>query len=58
LKVFDVPTGEELMQRSIWEGDWEVLKSSGRDEPIQVVIYLCMEVMLKISLHSYYKNNY
>jgi hypothetical protein len=29
------------------------VKRSGRDEPIQVVIYLCMETMLGISLYSY-----
>jgi hypothetical protein len=32
------------------EGDWEVVKRSGRDESIQVVIYLCMEAMLGISV--------
>jgi hypothetical protein len=28
MEVFDVPTAEELInqQRSIWEGDWEVLR--------------------------------
>jgi hypothetical protein len=26
---------------------------SGRDEPIQVVIHMCMEAMLRISLYSY-----
>jgi hypothetical protein len=40
-------------QRQLWEGDWEVLKSSGRDESIWVVIHMCMEAMLGISLHSY-----
>jgi hypothetical protein len=39
-------------QKSIWEGDWEVVKRSGRDELIQVVIHLCMEAMLGISLYS------
>jgi uncharacterized membrane protein YgcG len=29
------------------------VKRSGRDEPVQVVIYLCMEAMLRISLYSY-----
>jgi hypothetical protein len=29
------------------------VKRSGRDETIWVVIYLCMEAMLGISLHSY-----
>jgi hypothetical protein len=37
----------------IWEGDWEVVKRSGRDEPIWVVIHMCMEAMLGISLYSY-----
>jgi hypothetical protein len=29
------------------------VKRSGRDESIQVVIYMCMEAMLGISLYSY-----
>jgi hypothetical protein len=29
------------------------VKRSGRDEPIQVVIQMCMEAMLEISLYSY-----
>jgi hypothetical protein len=28
------------------------VKSSGRDDPIQVVIHMCMEAMLKISLYN------
>jgi hypothetical protein len=40
-------------QRPLWECDWEVMKRSGRDEPIWVVIHLCMEAMLGISLYSY-----
>jgi hypothetical protein len=40
-------------QRPLWEGDWEVVKRSGRDESIRVVIHLCMEAMLGISLYSY-----
>jgi hypothetical protein len=40
-------------QRSIWDGDWEVVKRSGRDESVRVVIHLCMEAMLGISLYSY-----
>jgi hypothetical protein len=40
-------------QRSIWESDWEVVKRSGRDESIWVVIHLYMEAMLGISMHSY-----
>jgi hypothetical protein len=35
------------------EGDWEVVKRSGRDEPMWVVIHFCMEAMLGISLYSY-----
>jgi hypothetical protein len=53
--VFDVPTvGANIItlkqQRLLWESDWEVVKRSGRDESIRVVIYLCMEAMLGISL--------
>jgi hypothetical protein len=40
-------------QRPLWEGDQEVVKSSGRDEPTQVVIHMCMEAMIGISLNSY-----
>jgi hypothetical protein len=29
------------------------VKRSGRDEPIWVVIHMCMETMIGISLHSY-----
>jgi hypothetical protein len=29
------------------------MKMSGRDEPIQVAIHMCMEAMLGISLYSY-----
>jgi hypothetical protein len=39
-------------QRSIWEGDWEQVKRSGRDESIWVVTHLCMEAMLAVSLYS------
>jgi hypothetical protein len=41
------------LQRSIWEGDQEVMKRSGREESILVVIRLYMEAMLGISLYSY-----
>jgi hypothetical protein len=41
------------LQRSLWEDVREVVKRSGRDEPIQVVIHMCMEAMLEISLYSY-----
>jgi hypothetical protein len=37
-------------QRPLWEGDWEVVKRSGRDEPVWVVIHMCMEAMLGKSL--------
>jgi hypothetical protein len=40
-------------QRPLLEGDQEVVKRSGRDESIQVAIYMCMEAMLGISLYSY-----
>jgi hypothetical protein len=40
-------------QRPLWEGDREVEKRSGRDELMQVVIHMCMEAMLRISLYSY-----
>jgi hypothetical protein len=43
---------------SIWEGDWKVVKRSGRDESIWVVIHFCMEAMLGISLYSYPFLNY
>jgi hypothetical protein len=55
--VCDVPTVEELItlkqQRSLWEGDQEVVKRSVRDESIRVVIHMCIETMLGISLYSY-----
>jgi hypothetical protein len=35
------------------EGDREVVKTSGRDEPIRIVMYLCMEAMIGMSLFSY-----
>jgi hypothetical protein len=40
-------------QRPQWEGDWEVVKRFGRDEPMWVVIHSYMEIMLGISLYSY-----
>jgi hypothetical protein len=30
-------------QRSLWEGDSEVVKRSGRNEPVWLVIHICME---------------
>jgi hypothetical protein len=35
------------------EGDQEVMKRSGRDEPIWVVIHMCMETTQGISLNIY-----
>jgi hypothetical protein len=40
-------------QRSISEGEQEIVKRYGRDESIWVVIHLYMEAMLGISLYSY-----
>jgi hypothetical protein len=40
-------------QRAVWEGDQEVEKRSGRDEPMWVAIYKCMKAMLGISLYIY-----
>jgi hypothetical protein len=37
----------------MWEGDRKVVKRSGKDESIWVVIQLCMEAMPGISLYSY-----
>jgi hypothetical protein len=44
-------------QRPLWEGDKEVAKRSGRDEPMWVAIYKCTEVMPGISLYSYLTSN-
>jgi hypothetical protein len=35
------------------EGDRKVVKRSVRDEPMWVVIHMCMEATLGISLYSY-----
>jgi hypothetical protein len=40
-------------QRPLWEGDQEVVKRSGRNEPTCAAIHKCMEEMLGISLYSY-----
>jgi hypothetical protein len=40
-------------QRQPWEGDQEVVRRSGRGEPMWVAIHKCMETMLGISLYSY-----
>jgi hypothetical protein len=42
-------------------GKWpEVMKKSNRDQSIMVLIYLCMEAVLGISLYPYlnYQNHY
>jgi hypothetical protein len=39
-------------QKPLWEGDREVVKRSGRNEPVWVAIHKCMEAMLGISLYS------
>jgi hypothetical protein len=40
-------------QRPLWGGDQEVVKRSGRDEPICIVIHMHMEASLGISLYTY-----
>jgi hypothetical protein len=40
-------------QRPLWERDQEVVMRSGRNEPMWVAIYKCMEATLGISLYSY-----
>jgi hypothetical protein len=37
----------------LWEGDQEVVKRSGRDKPMWVAMYMCIETILEISLYSY-----
>jgi hypothetical protein len=39
-------------QRPLWEGDREVVKRSGRDEPMWVAIHKCTKAMQGISLYS------
>jgi hypothetical protein len=39
-------------QRPLWEGDQEVVKKSGRDEPMWVAMHICMEATPGISLFS------
>jgi hypothetical protein len=41
-------------QRPLWEEDQEVVKRSGRDEPVWVAIHLCVKATLGISLYSYF----
>jgi hypothetical protein len=40
-------------QKPLWEGDQEVAKRSGRNEPMWVAMHKCMEAMLGISLYIY-----
>jgi hypothetical protein len=42
-----------MAEATLWEGNWEVLKRSGRHEPVWVVIHMCLEAILGISLYSY-----
>jgi hypothetical protein len=57
--VVDVLTVEEQIkvilnwQRPLWEGDDQVVKRSGRDEPIWVVIHMYIETTQRIFLSSY-----
>jgi hypothetical protein len=41
------------MAEPTMERDQEVVKRSGRDEPAWVVLHMCMEAMLGISLYRY-----
>jgi hypothetical protein len=36
-----------------WEGDYRGVMNTGRDEPIGVIIHICMETTQGISLYSY-----
>jgi hypothetical protein len=40
-------------KRPLLKGDEELVKRSGRNEPIWVVIHICMVTALGISLYSY-----
>jgi hypothetical protein len=40
-------------QKPLWEGDQEVKKRSGRNEPMWVAVHKCMEATLGIALYSY-----
>jgi hypothetical protein len=40
-------------QKPLCKGDQEVVKRSGRDEPMWVAVHKCMEAVLRISLYSY-----
>jgi hypothetical protein len=41
------------LQRSLWEDDREVVKRSGRVEPMWVLTHMCMKAMPGLSLYSY-----
>jgi glycosyltransferase involved in cell wall biosynthesis len=41
------------LQRPLWEGDKEVGKISGRDEPMWIAIHKCMEAVVGFCLYSY-----
>jgi hypothetical protein len=41
-------------QRPLWEGDQEVAERAGRNKPVWVAIYKCMQATLGISLYSSY----
>jgi hypothetical protein len=41
-----------IWQRPLWEGEEEVVKRSGINEPMWVAIHKCMEAMLRISLYT------
>jgi hypothetical protein len=57
MNVVDVlPVEEQIIlnwQRPLWEGDQEVAKRLGRNEPMSVAIHKGMEAMLGICLYSY-----
>jgi hypothetical protein len=40
-------------QRSLWEGDEEVVKKSGRHKSMRVVTHICMEKTQGIFLYRY-----
>jgi hypothetical protein len=39
-----------IWQRPLWEGNQEVVKRSGRDEPMWVATYKCMEATRNLSV--------
>jgi hypothetical protein len=42
-----------IQQKPLCDGNEEVAKRSGRNEPMWVAIHKCLEAMLGISLYSY-----